>query len=226
MKRLMLALLPSILLAFVAFIAPVGAADANVSIDGFGPPGYSPASVTINVGDKVTWKNDHSSPHTVTANDGSFDSGNINPGGTFPRTFTATGTFTYRCNFHPATMAGSVTVQGGGGTQPPPPPATTPPVSTKPSASPSPTKAASASPSPSPSASKAASPTPSASATGSSPATVSGTSGPTGTVVAKSSEKEKKDDDGLGIGAIIAIVASILAAGSAAGLWYLRKTPA
>lgn len=223
MKRPTLALVPSVLVAFVAFMAPVGAADANVSIDGFGPPGYNPASVTINVGDKVTWKNDHSSPHTVTANDGSFDSDNISPQGTFQRTFGVAGTFTYRCKLHPATMAGSVTVQGGSGTQPPPPPPTSPAGSPKPSAQPSPTKAASPSPSPSPS--KTASPSPSPTEASPTPSS-KGTSGPTGTVIAKSSEEEKKEEGGLGIGTIIAIAAGVLAAGSAAGLWYLRKTPA
>ena len=39
---------------------------------------YSPSSITINVGDTIIWTNQESSmPHTVTANDGSFNSGNM-----------------------------------------------------------------------------------------------------------------------------------------------------
>ena len=34
---------------------------------------YSPATVTINVGDTVTWQNDGAAPHSATADNGSFD---------------------------------------------------------------------------------------------------------------------------------------------------------
>lgn len=230
MKRLMLALLPSFLLASLAFVAPVGAATKNVSIVST-TDGYVPATLSIDVGDTVVWKNnDPSFPHTVTASNGSFDSGQMGPGATFPFTFNSAGTFAYYC-FNHRNMIGSVNVQGASGSQPPsPPPASTPPVTTKPSSPPPPTKTGS--PSPSPSASKSATAKPSASPSvspnGSSPTpSPTSTSGPTGTVIAKSADDEKKKDEGgLGVGVIIAIVAGILAAGSAAGLWYLRKTPA
>lgn len=73
---------------------------------------FSPANVTIDVGDTVTWVNaDSVAPHTVTANDGSFDSGLMANGATFARTFNSSGTFAYRCTFHPPGMVGTVTVR-------------------------------------------------------------------------------------------------------------------
>lgn len=75
-------------------------------------PGYSPAKITVMIGmnSTVTWVNDDSTPHTVTANDHSFDSGNINPGGSFTYTFNLPGTYTYYCIYHTAWMKGEVVV--------------------------------------------------------------------------------------------------------------------
>lgn len=41
---------------------------------------FDPATLTIAVGETVRWFNDDSLPHTVTAADGSWDSGNLPPG--------------------------------------------------------------------------------------------------------------------------------------------------
>ena len=71
---------------------------------------YSPASITINVGDTIVWENKDSGPHTVTANDGSFDSGYMGSGATFSFTFTSAGTFDYYCAYH-SMMTGTVIVQ-------------------------------------------------------------------------------------------------------------------
>jgi predicted lipoprotein with Yx(FWY)xxD motif/plastocyanin len=68
-----------------------------------------PANVTVVAGATVTWTNADSAPHTVTADDGAFDSGDINQGGTYQRSFASAGTFKYHCTIHP-TMTGSVTV--------------------------------------------------------------------------------------------------------------------
>lgn len=57
---------------------------------------FTPATVTIKVGDTVTWTNNGPSTHTVTADDGSFASGNL-WGDTFSHTFQTVGTFTYHC---------------------------------------------------------------------------------------------------------------------------------
>lgn len=61
---------------------------------------FSPQNVTINAGDTVTWVNNGSVAHTATANNGSFDSGTIQPGQSFGAIFNAGGTYAYHCKFH------------------------------------------------------------------------------------------------------------------------------
>ena len=56
---------------------------------------FSPETVTIEEGDRVRWTNNGYVDHQVHATDGSFDSGVLNPGDTYTKTFTADGTFTY-----------------------------------------------------------------------------------------------------------------------------------
>ncbi|HSR25365.1 MAG TPA: cupredoxin family copper-binding protein, partial [Candidatus Eisenbacteria bacterium] len=75
---------------------------------------FSPSSVTVAVGDTVTWHNSGQAPHTATANDGSFDTGTINPGGSASHTFTRAGTFSYICTIHP-NMHGTVRVLSAAG---------------------------------------------------------------------------------------------------------------
>jgi len=71
---------------------------------------YDPTPSTIAVGDTVTWTNMDSAPHTVTADDGSFQSGTLQQGESFSFTFTTAGTVDYHCEFH-ANMHGQVVVQ-------------------------------------------------------------------------------------------------------------------
>lgn len=74
-----------------------------VTISGFA---FSPASITVPVGTKVTWTNQDSTTHTVTADDGkTFDSGNLANGATFSFTFTTAGTFAYHCAIHSSMKA-------------------------------------------------------------------------------------------------------------------------
>jgi amicyanin len=74
---------------------------------------FSPSSLTIKVGDKVTWTNQDSAPHTVTADSrGEFDSGRLSQGDTFSYTFDTAGTFDYHCSIHPF-MQATVIVQNG-----------------------------------------------------------------------------------------------------------------
>jgi plastocyanin len=70
---------------------------------------FEPATVTVAVGTTVTWTNRGERPHTVTAQDGSFDSGRLDPGEEFSVTFDETGAFAYFCGFHPD-MQGEVVV--------------------------------------------------------------------------------------------------------------------
>lgn len=75
-------------------------------------PGFTPSVITVVIGinNTVVWTNDDSFPHTVTANDGLFSSGNLNPSDTFSWTFTAAGTYSYHCSYHPW-MNGTVIVK-------------------------------------------------------------------------------------------------------------------
>ena len=77
--------------------APTRAAEHVVQI---ADSAFSPATLTISVGDTVTWRNADDRPHTVTSNDGAFDSGNLDEGQGFSFTFTEPGTYTYLCEYH------------------------------------------------------------------------------------------------------------------------------
>ena len=72
---------------------------------------FNPGTVTIKAGGKVTWTNDDSVGHDVTADD--FESGSpggIEGGSTFSHTFKKAGTYDYVCSVHPG-MKGSVKVK-------------------------------------------------------------------------------------------------------------------
>ncbi|MER3420165.1 MAG: hypothetical protein C4290_06410, partial [Chloroflexota bacterium] len=76
---------------------------------------FQPESLTVDVGATVTWTHTGQAPHTVTSETRLFDSDRLAAGQTFAFTFTAPGTFVYRCEVHPARMAGTVIVQGSAG---------------------------------------------------------------------------------------------------------------
>ena len=79
--------------------------------------GYAPATRTIAAGTWVTWSNDGQDPHTVTAVDGSFDSGELDPSEGFSWYFDQPGTFEYVCVLHPW-MTGKILVTEAGSDQP------------------------------------------------------------------------------------------------------------
>lgn len=85
----------------------------TITTDSSGSFAFSPATLTVKVGTKVTWTNMTQTGHTVTSDDGkSFDSGISNPvasGGTYSFTFTKAGTFPYHCQIHPF-MKATITV--------------------------------------------------------------------------------------------------------------------
>jgi plastocyanin len=71
---------------------------------------FSPTTVTVKVGQKITWTNEDSVPHNVTAKSGaSFASSTFNKGGTFSFTPTKAGTINYVCTIHPG-MNGTIVV--------------------------------------------------------------------------------------------------------------------
>ena len=87
---------------------------------------FTPASVTIAVGDTVHWTNPNVITHTVTfdpakaatasnvalpAGVAPFDSGDLEEDGSFSHTFTVKGTYKYVCQYHEAMgMTGTVIV--------------------------------------------------------------------------------------------------------------------
>jgi plastocyanin len=75
---------------------------------------FAPARLSVAPGTTVVWVNEGAHPHTVTAFDGSFDSGVLMPGDAFAVTFGGSGTVWYFCEIHPS-MTGGVTVSDGGG---------------------------------------------------------------------------------------------------------------
>ena len=73
---------------------------------------FSPKSTTVKVGQKVTWTNDDSTDHNVTANSGAdFKSKDFGKGATFSFTPDKAGTIKYVCTIHPG-MDGTLTVTG------------------------------------------------------------------------------------------------------------------
>jgi plastocyanin len=64
------------------------------------PTSFEPAAVEVKPGTTVVWTNKSNEEHTVTAYDGSFDSGSIPPGGTYKHTFTRPVSYSYYCTFH------------------------------------------------------------------------------------------------------------------------------
>jgi plastocyanin len=70
---------------------------------------YQPESLTIHVGDSVTWVNRDLFPHTATAK-GSFDSSEIPSNASWTYTPTKRASVTYDCTFHPM-MKGRLTIQ-------------------------------------------------------------------------------------------------------------------
>ncbi|MFH0915191.1 MAG: cupredoxin family copper-binding protein [bacterium] len=71
---------------------------------------FDPVTVTINVGDTVTWTNQDAPQHDVVAENGEFKSDLFDKGGTFSYTFSKAGTYPYFCSIHPG-MIGTVIVQ-------------------------------------------------------------------------------------------------------------------
>jgi len=71
---------------------------------------FSPAALTIHVGDTVIWKNDDDKDHTVVADDKSFKSENISSGDDYTFAFKKAGTFKYGCKYHPREK-GTITVE-------------------------------------------------------------------------------------------------------------------
>ncbi len=70
---------------------------------------YSPGSITVRAGTTLVVTNRDMTPHTLTANDGAFDTGTIQPGQTRRVGLSKAGMYPYHCAFH-AFMTGTIDV--------------------------------------------------------------------------------------------------------------------
>jgi plastocyanin len=84
---------------------------------------FDPDELAVAAGTTLLVANVGGKPHTLTADDGSFDTGVVDPGAEGGRfagsnasvTLNKAGTFKFHCEVHPAVMKGVVTVTGQGG---------------------------------------------------------------------------------------------------------------
>jgi plastocyanin len=113
----------AVVLALCAALGCTDESGGDVTPDSTAPPvvpegqvlikgvAFTPRELTIAVGKPVTWVfNDGGLEHTVTADDGSFDSGRQSSG-SYPKIFTAPGSVPYHCEVH-TRMKGTVIVTG------------------------------------------------------------------------------------------------------------------
>jgi plastocyanin len=88
---------------------------------------FDPVAITVKAGATLLFANVGGKPHTLTADDGSFDTGVVTPGaegGRFAGTnasvvLNKAGVFPFHCEVHPAAMKGTITVEAGDGAPPP-----------------------------------------------------------------------------------------------------------
>ena len=106
----------ALVVLFLVF-AVAGPLKVLVRDDGGGEPGevrmaglrFAPSQLVVGRGTEVVFANDDVAPHTVTASDGSVDSGVIPPGGSFA--LVIDGPLDYVCAIHPD-MQASVVLEG------------------------------------------------------------------------------------------------------------------
>lgn len=114
------------LLGLVIVAPPASAATQAVMIENYA---YSPSTLTVKVGDTVTWTNHDQAPHDVTTTSApvAIKSPMLSTGQSFTYTFTMAGSYSYYCSIHPD-MRAQVVVQPAAVA--PAPPVTTAPKTT------------------------------------------------------------------------------------------------
>lgn len=86
---------------------PWSSGEKQVAIDNFT---FSPKTLTVEPGTKVTWTNDDDIPHTIVLMDGSARSKTLDSDDTFSYRFDKAGTYAYICGLHQH-MRGEVVVR-------------------------------------------------------------------------------------------------------------------
>lgn len=71
---------------------------------------YDPTLIVVKVGTTVTWNNKENIKHSVTSDEGMFESGDMKKGNQYGFTFAAKGYYIYHCSYHRA-MKGTVLVK-------------------------------------------------------------------------------------------------------------------
>lgn len=88
---------------------------------------FRPGSIGVTANTQIVWTNEGTNDHTVTADNGSFESGALEPGDTFTVSIDAPGVFRYHCTIHGGPggsgMAGTLVIETAddtdqGGTDP------------------------------------------------------------------------------------------------------------
>jgi len=74
---------------------------------------FEPEELTVAAGDRITWRNRDVVPHTATARDKSWDSGNLNRDEEWSIVAPAAGVLDYICAYHPS-MKGRITISDAG----------------------------------------------------------------------------------------------------------------
>lgn len=99
----------AIALTGAGLVLPATAAAAShaVTIEAMS---FSPQVVEAKVGDTIVWTNQDPFPHTATAEDHSFDSGEIPFGGSWTLELRKEGEIAYICTLHP-TMKGRLVIR-------------------------------------------------------------------------------------------------------------------
>jgi LPXTG-motif cell wall-anchored protein len=140
LKRLLY--LATLSITALLIFAPAASAqdEMTVSIQDFF---FEPDQLTVAPGTTVTWVNDGEEPHTSTADDGTWDSGTLQPGESYSFTFDDPGDYSYLCEIHPD-MTATITVSEDGEMTTASPEATTMSPSASATATASPTASASA----------------------------------------------------------------------------------
>ena len=107
-----IALLALFALLPIAGAAPRSAETKTINMTNFK---FDPPTLTVNVGDTITWKNNDQTEHTATADDGTFNTGDVAPGKDASVTMSKAGTFPFYCKYHGGPggkgMSGTITVQ-------------------------------------------------------------------------------------------------------------------
>jgi plastocyanin len=92
----------AVLAAAVVLVAAIPLADAATRTVRIEPEGFRPATITIDLGDTVQWRNSTQRRHQIVAENGAFASPVLRPGETFSVTYSNAGRFRYRDALEPS----------------------------------------------------------------------------------------------------------------------------